>query len=62
MLLMIICKFGGSSIATPDNIMKIADLIINKSKSEKIVCVFSAMGKTTDNLIQCGKLTQTDVK
>ncbi len=59
---MIICKFGGSSIATPDNIMKIADLVINKSKIDRIVCVFSAMGKTTDNLIQLGKLTQTDVK
>ena len=58
---MIICKFGGSSTATPDNIMKIADLIINKSKSDKIVCVFSAKGKTNDNLIQW-KTYQTDVK
>ena len=50
---MYICKFGGSSLSTYDNILKVVDIII--SKKCKLIVVFSAIGKTTDKLIQLGK-------
>jgi aspartate kinase len=48
----IVMKFGGTSVGNTDKIKKVADRVI-KSKNEglKVVVVVSAMGKTTDNLI-----------
>lgn len=49
-------KFGGSSVATPEQIKNIAKyLVLEKEKGKKIVVVVSAMGKTTDNLINLSK-------
>lgn len=45
-------KFGGSSVATPEKIMAVAQRVLNEKKAEdKIVVVVSAMGDTTDDLI-----------
>ncbi len=46
-------KFGGSSVATPELIKKVA-LIIKKQRSEipNLVVVVSAMGKSTDQLLK----------
>ncbi|MDR1701608.1 MAG: aspartate kinase [Sporomusaceae bacterium] len=49
---LIVKKFGGSSVATPEKIRAVADRILKGKKAEdKIVVVVSAMGDTTDDLI-----------
>ena len=49
---LIVKKFGGSSVATTDKILAVAQRILSEKKSDdKIVVVVSAMGKTTDNLL-----------
>ena len=53
---MYICKFGGSSLSNSENILKVVDIIL--SKKNKIIIVFSAIGKTTDKLIQLGKYAE----
>ncbi|MFH1422033.1 MAG: aspartate kinase [Planctomycetota bacterium] len=51
---MIVLKFGGSSLATPDKIRCCAE-IVKSALSKKPVVVVSAHGKTTDMLIKCAK-------
>ncbi len=49
---MIVLKFGGSSVATPERIKHIGTLIQPRiSAGEKIAVVFSAFGGVTDSLI-----------
>ncbi len=49
---LIVKKFGGSSVATTEKILAVAQRILSEKKSDdKIVVVVSAMGKTTDNLL-----------
>ena len=49
---LIVKKFGGSSVATPEKIMAVANRVLQEKKSEdKMVVVVSAMGDTTDELI-----------
>ncbi|MBK50189.1 MAG: aspartate kinase [SAR202 cluster bacterium] len=49
---LVVQKYGGSSLASAEAIKNIAKKIKFKiDKGEKIVCVVSAMGETTDNLI-----------
>ncbi|MEM5767750.1 MAG: aspartate kinase [Bacillota bacterium] len=49
---LIVKKFGGSSVATPEKIMGVARRVITDKKPEdKVVIVASAMGDTTDELI-----------
>jgi aspartate kinase len=50
---MIVMKFGGSSIANGERIRYVVE-IIKMYLDKKPVLVFSASGKTTDNLIQAG--------
>ena len=48
----IVQKYGGSSVATPEKILKVADTLIKKKNEGKdVVVVVSAMGDTTDDLI-----------
>ncbi len=49
--IMIVMKFGGSSIATADRIRAMAD-IVRKYLPQKPVLVLSAMGDTTDHLLE----------
>ena len=52
----IVQKYGGSSVADTSKIKKIAEKISSRVKQDnKIVAVVSAMGKTTDNLINTAK-------
>ncbi|NGX63173.1 MAG: Aspartokinase [Candidatus Anoxychlamydiales bacterium] len=52
----LVMKFGGVSVSNAKNILKIADIIIEKSKEyKKLVVVVSAMGKTTDKLLKLSK-------
>ena len=49
---MIVQKYGGSSVATPEKIKKVAARIRKRvDEGEKLVVVVSAMGKTTNSLI-----------
>ncbi len=51
-----VLKFGGSSVATPEQINNIAEYLHKRIKGgEKLVVVASAMGKETDVLIRLAK-------
>lgn len=53
---MIVQKYGGSSVSTPDKIIQIARNIIKRKEStEDIIIVVSAMGGNTDYLLQLAK-------
>ena len=51
---MLVQKYGGSSVATVEKIKAIAQNIKN-TVSEKLIVVVSAMGKTTNNLLEMSK-------
>lgn len=49
---LIVCKFGGTSVASPERIQNVAKrLIARKQAGNEVVAVVSAMGKTTDELV-----------
>ena len=49
---LIVCKFGGTSVASPERIRNVAKrLIARKQEGHRVVAVVSAMGKTTDELM-----------
>ncbi|MEI7542915.1 MAG: aspartate kinase [bacterium] len=49
---LIVQKFGGASLATPEKMLFVADRIIReKKKGNQMVVVVSAPGDTTDNLV-----------
>ena len=53
---LIVCKFGGTSVASPERIKKVASrLIAKKEAGNDVVAVVSAMGKTTDELVSLSK-------
>ena len=53
---LIVKKFGGSSVGNIDKIKAVAKRILDeKQPDDKIVVVVSAMGDTTDDLIQLAK-------
>lgn len=48
----IVQKYGGSSVASIDKIKKVAEAVVNKKEEgNKVVVVVSAMGNTTDKLV-----------
>jgi len=61
---LIVQKYGGSSVATPEKITNIAKKIRSRiSEENKIAVVVSAMGKTTDGLIAlAGKVSNKPAK
>jgi hypothetical protein len=55
-LALIVKKFGGSSVATPEKIRAVVQRVLKEKKTEdKIVIVVSAMGDTTDELVTLAK-------
>jgi aspartate kinase len=49
----VVQKFGGSSIAEPELIKNVAQRVVQtKEKGNKVVVVVSAMGDTTDELLE----------
>lgn len=55
--MLVVHKYGGSSVATTDKILSIAQHLKNlHDKKIDLVVVVSAMGKTTNNLIQTANL------
>jgi aspartokinase/homoserine dehydrogenase 1 len=55
-----VIKFGGSSVASAQNINKVVDIVKNKINSQKIAVVVSALGGITDLLLQCAHLAATN--
>ncbi|WP_165043898.1 MULTISPECIES: aspartate kinase [unclassified Adlercreutzia] len=52
----IVCKFGGTSVASAERIGNVAKrLIAKRQEGHKVVAVVSAMGKTTDELVGLAK-------
>ena len=48
----IVMKFGGASLSSPEQFEKISNIILEKRKTyENVIVVVSAMGKTTDDLL-----------
>ena len=46
-----VLKFGGSSVANAENINKIVTILEDRLKNEKLIVVVSALGGTTDALL-----------
>lgn len=54
--MLVVQKFGGSSVATPERIKKVAKRVVDtKRAGNQVVVVVSAMGDTTDNLIDLAR-------
>lgn len=56
---MIILKFGGSSVQTPERIRAVVDILREyAARGTRLTVVFSAYGGITDKLIEAGKLAE----
>ena len=52
-----VIKFGGSSVKNSEIIQKVSEIINNYiSDDSKLIIIFSAFGKTTENLLKCVSL------
>src|SRR5262245_19232423 len=51
-----VLKFGGTSVANAENINKVAAIVQQAVQRGKTIVVVSALGGTTDNLLQSGSL------
>lgn len=51
-----VLKFGGTSVGSADNIKKVIDIVKDKLAKGKVMVVVSALGGTTDALINAGTL------
>ena len=51
-----VLKFGGTSVAHAQNIKRVIDIVLNKSKSERIIVAVSAFSGVTDLLLQAASL------
>ncbi|WP_293875186.1 bifunctional aspartate kinase/homoserine dehydrogenase I [Flavobacterium sp.] len=59
---MIVLKFGGTSVANSENILKTIAIITNKNKEDKLAVVVSAFSGVTDLLILAGKTASSKDK
>lgn len=58
---LVVMKFGGSSVANPDRMKNVAGRIIEKKRGgNRCVVVVSAMGDTTDDLVELSKQINPD--
>jgi aspartokinase/homoserine dehydrogenase 1 len=56
---MIVLKFGGSSVATPERILQLSDILVKYyEEGKQFTVVFSAFGGVTDSLIEMSKLAE----
>lgn len=53
--MIVVQKYGGSSVATPEKIAAVAKRVAKRAKEACVVVVVSAMGDTTDELISMAK-------
>jgi len=53
---LVVQKFGGSSLATPDKVRRVAELVTGEKKAGKdVIVVVSAMGNTTNELFELAR-------
>src|SRR5216110_1582163 len=53
---LIVQKYGGTSVANPERIKKVANRVASyRNKGDQVVVVVSAMSGVTDNLIKMAK-------
>ena len=52
---MVVMKFGGKSLSTPEKIKTLCEYIAQRAQKEKIIIVVSAFGDTTDKLLNLAK-------
>ncbi|MEO5969763.1 MAG: aspartate kinase, partial [Bdellovibrionia bacterium] len=58
---LIVQKFGGTSVANPERVCAVADRIARShSEGHRVVVVVSAMGDTTDELIDLARRISKD--
>lgn len=56
-----VCKFGGTSLGSSYRIKEVINIISKKiNNKEKLVLVFSAIGRTTDKLLEIGNMSMTN--
>src|SRR5512140_1083733 len=53
-----VLKFGGSSVATPDAIRRVASIVRDAAGKERIVVVVSAFQGVTNQLLGCARLAE----
>jgi aspartokinase/homoserine dehydrogenase 1 len=51
-----VLKFGGTSVGSAENIEKVIDIVKERSGNDSLIVIVSALGGTTDALLECGKL------
>ncbi len=58
---LIVQKYGGSSLATPQHIKRVARRVVEeKRRGNQLVVVVSALGDTTDHLVQLARQVSAD--
>jgi aspartate kinase len=59
--MLVVKKFGGSSVANPERIKRVARRVVEEhKKGNQVVVAVSAMGDTTDDLISLAKQITND--
>lgn len=53
-----VLKFGGTSVANADNISKVISILKDSAQNKRLAVVVSALGGTTDALLEAGALAQ----
>lgn len=53
-----VLKFGGTSVANAANIAKVIDILKQDAKNDQLLVVVSALGGTTDTLLEAGAQAQ----
>ena len=53
-----VLKFGGTSVGSSKNINNVISILEDYAKSDKVICVVSAVGGITDKLLLAGKQAQ----
>ena len=53
-----VLKFGGTSVANAENIAKVIAVLKANTTNEQLVVIVSALGGTTDLLLEAGVLAQ----
>jgi aspartokinase/homoserine dehydrogenase 1 len=51
-----VLKFGGTSVASAENIEKVIGIVKERMTGDLLILVVSALGGTTDALLECGQL------
>jgi bifunctional aspartokinase / homoserine dehydrogenase 1 len=53
-----VLKFGGSSVANPDRIRAVAQIVLKAAKRDRVVVVVSAFQGITNQLLQCAGIAE----